>query len=259
MVYLNTTMGVYILTNTAKYEPAINENSISFDSYEKMAEYYFRNIDTKPFNAYYERPATLSLLPEVKGKRVLDAGCAAGWYSDWLLKHGASVIAVDFSPNMIEMTKRRIGNNAAIIRADLNDPLSFIEDQSVDIILSSLTLHYVKNWEITMGEFGRILKPLGNLIFSVHHPFMDFISFKRENYFLTELLNDEWETPKGNVTVQFYRRPLNTIISSVIDAGFIIERLLEPMPTKKFKELEPQVYEKLTNKPHFLFIRAVKN
>lgn len=42
-----------------------------------MAEYYFKYVDTKPFNAYYERPATISLLPSVKGKNVLDAACAA--------------------------------------------------------------------------------------------------------------------------------------------------------------------------------------
>ena len=80
----------------------LNEKSISFDSYEKMAEYYFEYVDTKPFNAYYERPATLSLLPSVTGKKVLDAGCAAGWYSEWLIEKGANVIALDFSPSMIE-------------------------------------------------------------------------------------------------------------------------------------------------------------
>lgn len=31
-----------------------NDESVSYDSYEKMAEHYFSYIDTKPFNAYYE-------------------------------------------------------------------------------------------------------------------------------------------------------------------------------------------------------------
>ena len=47
---------------------------------------------------------------DVKGKKVLDAGCAAGWYTKWLLDNEADVTAVDFSPNMIEMTKKRVGN-----------------------------------------------------------------------------------------------------------------------------------------------------
>jgi SAM-dependent methyltransferase len=251
-------LGGIKLTSEANGKTVINESSISFNSYETMADYYFECVDTKPFNAYYERPATLSLLPSVAGKKVLDAGCAAGWYSKWLLDMGADVTAIDFSPSMIEMTKKRIGDKADIIRADLNEPLSFIKDKSIDIVVSSLTLHYIKDWNLVMNEFNRVIKPLGTLIFSVHHPFMDFTYFNRENYFLTEIIEDEWETNKGKVKVQFYRRPLCDIISPVINAGFRIEKLIEPMPTEKFRDLHPQAYERLTQKPQFLFLRARK-
>jgi SAM-dependent methyltransferase len=235
-----------------------NKELISYNSYEEMAEYYFKYVDTKPYNAYYERPATISLLPEVEGKKVLDAGCAAGWYSNWLAEKGAIVTAVDFSPNMIEMTKRRVGNKAEVIRADLNEPLDFIGDKSIDIVLSSLALHYIKDWKPVMMEFSRILKREGLLVFSVHHPFMDFTFFKRENYFLTELLDDEWNTHKGKVKVQFYRRPLSKIVSTVIDAGFAIEKLLEPMPEEKIKIEHPEIYDRLSKTPQFLFIKARK-
>lgn len=94
------------MSNLSEKEYFINKDSVSFNSYQNMAEHYFEYVDTKPFNAYYERPATISLLPDVKDKKVLDAGCAAGWYTKWLLDKGAAVIAVDFSPNMIEMTKK---------------------------------------------------------------------------------------------------------------------------------------------------------
>lgn len=247
-----------ILDNISKDKQNINEESVSFNSYEEMAEYYFKYVDTKPFNAYYERPATLSLLPEVKGKKVLDAACAAGWYTKWLLDRGANVIALDFSPRMIEMTKRRVGNKAKVIRADLNEPLSFIEDETLEVVLSSLTLHYIKNWDLVMSEFNRILKKDGHLVISVHHPFMDFTLFNRENYFLTELLDDEWNTNKGKVKVQFYRRPLSSILNSIIDSGFMIEKVLEPMPTEQFKIKQPKTYDRLTKKPQFLFIRAKK-
>lgn len=232
--------------------------SLSLESYDNMAEYYYEYIDTKPYNAYYERPATISLLPDVKGKTVLDAACAAGWYTDWLLKHGASVTALDFSPKMIEMTKKRVGDKAKIVQWDLNEPFNFIEDEQFDVVLSSLTLHYLKNWDEIMDEFNRILKKSGILVFSVHHPFMDFTVFERENYFLTELLNDEWKTHNGKEKVQFYRRPLNKIITSVVKAGFIIDEILEPMPTEKFKLKDPEGYDKLTKRPQFLFIKAGK-
>ncbi len=248
------------MENLRSKEMKISHDSVALDSYQTLAEYYLTVVDTKPFNAYYERPGTLALLPDVSGKNILDAACAAGWYTNWLLEHGAHVTAVDFSPNMIEMTKRRVGDKAKIVRADLNQALDFINDASVDIVLSSLTLHYLKDWTTVMREFYRILKKDGTMVFSVHHPFMDFTVFKRENYFLTELLNDEWDTDThtGKVEVQFYRRPLSQITDAVLNAGFIIEKMAEPMPTSEFQKAQPEIYERLTQKPQFLFVRAGK-
>ncbi|MBP2637005.1 MAG: Methyltransferase type 11 [Firmicutes bacterium] len=156
------------------------------------------------------------------------------------------------------VARKRIGEKADIRRADLNEPLNFIENKSLDIIVSSLTLHYIKDWNLVMSEFYRVLKAEGILVFSVHHPFMDFTYFNRENYFLTEIIEDEWETNTGRVKVQFYRRPLCKIISPTIEAGFIIEKLIEPMPTEQFKELHPKVYERLTRNPQFIFLRVRK-
>ena len=50
------------------------DKPIALAAYEKLAERYAALIDTKPHNAYYERPAMLSLLPKIQGKHVLDAG-----------------------------------------------------------------------------------------------------------------------------------------------------------------------------------------
>lgn len=74
------------MNNLLQHKQIINKDSVSLNSYEEMAEYYFKDVDTKPFNAYYERPATTSLLPDVNGKKVLDAGCAAGWYTKFYWK-----------------------------------------------------------------------------------------------------------------------------------------------------------------------------
>ncbi|MNC02448.1 Malonyl-[acyl-carrier protein] O-methyltransferase [compost metagenome] len=236
----------------------MHKESVSHDSYEEMAEYYFRDIDNKPYNAHYERPATLSLLPGVEGKSVVDAGCAAGWYTEQLLRMGAKVTAVDFSSRMIEMTHRRVGGKARLVQADLNEPLAFLADASQDVVLSSLALHYLKDWTSVLSEFYRALKPEGVLVFSVHHPFMDFTHFQKENYFLTELLDDEWNTPDGKVKIQFYRRPLYQIIAAIHRAGFVLEELLEPMPADAFRQQAPLAYDKLTRTPQFLFIRARK-
>lgn len=144
----------------------INRDSVSLDSYEKMTKYYFKEVDTKSFNAYYERPGLTSIIGDVEGMKVLDAGCAAGWYTNWLLE--------------------------------------------------------------------------------------------KEDYFKLELVEDEWETSIGTILVDFYTRPLSKILEGPLSSGFVISRLEEPMPTDKFREVNPEKYDIVLKKPRFLFIEAIK-
>jgi SAM-dependent methyltransferase len=236
----------------------VHKDTISIKSYDEMAKYYENFVDTKPWNAYYERPATLSLLSKIKDKKILDVGCAGGWYTKYLLDNGANVMAIDVNKNMVEVTKRRTQNKCKVIQADLNNRLDFIKDNSIDIILASLVLHYIKNLSNIFCEFNRIIKINGELVFSIHHPLMEFIYFKRENYLDIELLDDEWNMEEEKIKVQFYRRPLNKVFQPLIDNGFHIEKILEPEPTEEFKEKLPEVYERLLKRPNFLFIKARK-
>jgi SAM-dependent methyltransferase len=215
-------------------------------------------VDTRPWNAYYERPAVLSLLPEIKNKRILDVGCAGGWYTKYFLDHGADVTAMDVNKNMVEITKKRTQNKCPVIQSDLNNKLNFIKDNSFDIIVASLVLHYLKDITNAFIEFNRILKTNGEIIFSIHHPLMEFVYFKREDYMAIELLEDEWTMGEEKIKVQFYRKPLNKILQPLIDNGFYIENILEAEPTKEFREELPEAYERLLKRPNFLFIKAKK-
>jgi hypothetical protein len=53
----------------------MKNNPLAYEAYQELADAYAAKIDTKPHNAYYDRPALLSLLPDLEGKKVLDAGC----------------------------------------------------------------------------------------------------------------------------------------------------------------------------------------
>ncbi|MFX1566707.1 MAG: class I SAM-dependent methyltransferase, partial [Promethearchaeota archaeon] len=146
------------------------ERAIALDAYETMAEEYNARIETKAYNAYIERPSTLSLLPDLKEKHVLDAGCGPGFYAEILLERGAKVTAIDISPKMIEFAKQRVGTRATLRLTNLEEPLDFLNDKSVDVVFSSLVLDYIKNWPPLFSEFSRILKDDGYLIFSIEHP-----------------------------------------------------------------------------------------
>ena len=227
-------------------------------NYDAIADVYAAGVDSAPYNALYERPATLELLPDVDGARVLDAGCAAGWYSVELARRGATVIAVDSSATLVDYARHRVetaklGDQIELHVADLSEPLDFIADHTIDGIVSSLVLHYIRDWGPTLREFRRILKPGGWLLFSTHHPAADARRFEPERYLETELIDDYWEWVG---TVRFFRRPLSAVIQSVADAGFVIEKLVEPLPTEEFRRKKPKSYANAMRWPEFLILRC---
>jgi SAM-dependent methyltransferase len=237
----------------------MNDEPIALVAYEELAEAFAAAVDTKPHNAYYERPATLSLLPPVEGKRVLDAGCGAGIYSEWLLEHGAEVLSIDASPKMIELTKQRLRRTVNIVQANLGKPLTFLDSASFNVVLSPLVMDYIQDWRSTFAEFYRVLSPGGCFIFSVGHPLWDFLYFKSNNYFETEFVSCEWKGfGKIQVRVPSFRRSLGEIINPLTETGFRIDRILEPKPTEEFKLADPRNYEELLRHPVFLCVRAIK-
>src|SRR5205807_2093473 len=125
------------------------------------------------YNAHYDRPAVLSLVGEVRGLRVLDAGCGPGLYAEELVTRGAEVVAVDAARAMVELAARRLGATATVLCADLSEPLP-------------------------------------------------------------------------------------SLCAAVADAGFLIERVVEPVPAESMRERWPDDWEKLQREPGFLVLRLLK-
>lgn len=229
------------------------------DAFNQLSGRYEHEVDaTNVYNTEYERPSMVELLPEtLQGWHVLDAGCAAGWYTEHLLNKGAVAAAIDISLNMVEAAKRRTKGKAKIVLADLTEPLPF-EDDAFDLIISSLTMHYVKDWDRTFSEFARILKSGGIFQFSVHHPMSDIELSPEKAYFETERIADYWNNGTEKVEVQFYRRPLHQIVN-VTTTYFELKCMKEPIPTEQFKKRNPSSYEKLLRRPNFLIIQALNS
>jgi len=236
----------------------INKDSVSYDFYEEIAEYHLNKVDEKPILKYYERPSLLSLLPDVSSMNVLDAGCGSGWYTNYLLENNAKVTAIDYSKQMLEMTKKRVGDKVVLKQHDLNENLDFFEDNALDLILASLSLHYIKDWNRLMIDFYRILKEDGYMIFSTHHPILEYQNSTSKDYFSVELLSDKWTVNNEIIEVSYYRRPLNETFKSILLAGFSIEDILEPMPSEELRDLDPKEYEHLASGPRFLFMKCKK-
>lgn len=221
--------------------------------YDALAEGYAAGVDSRPWNAHYERPAMLAALPPVKDRDVLDAGCGPGFYADWLASHGARVVAVDVSQRMAEIASARLGPRAAVHAVDMAELGSLVSAASLDLVVSSLAVHYVHDLASLFAEWARVLRPGGHVVFSTHHPFYDLKRVRRGGYTRTEIVEDSWGWLGA---VRYYHRPLTALLAPLLAAGFLIERVDEPAPTEALRAVDPEGFRKLTRMPGFLIVRA---
>jgi len=235
-------------------------------SYDSVADRYARAVDSAPYNALYERPAMLSMIDQlpggIRGRRVLDAGCGAGWYAAQLLDRGAQVAGIDESRRMLGYARTRFKESAlaldrpVLAAVDLSAGLPF-HSASFDFVVSPLVLHYMRDWGPALRELARVLVPGGRLVFSTHHPGTEAQRLTEEGFPLrygeVQAVEEEWEVA-GHV--RFYRRPLTRIMEDLAHAGFVVERLVEPVPTDAFREVKPESYAELLERPAFLIVQA---
>ena len=227
-------------------------------AYEEMAESYNAMIDYKAHNAFYDRPNTLGLMPEVEGKSILDAACGPGKYAEILISQGADLTGFDMSPRMIEFAKERNKDSGTFFVHDLTHPFEMLENESFDIVLCALAMHYLEDWTSTIKEFYRILKPKGLFIMSIEHSFFEFNYFKSTKYFDVEPVKCTWKGFGKPIEINSYRRPLHECISPLTDNGFYIDKLIEPKPVAEFEKYDPKHFKELNEFPSFMCIRAIK-
>jgi malonyl-CoA O-methyltransferase len=115
-----------------------------------------------------ERLALIRMAPQ----RVLDLGTGTGHIARALLKRysGARVVGLDIAEGMLAQARRRSGwwRPPRFVCGDI-ERLPFAS-QSVDMILSNLTLQWCNGLDAAFAEFKRVLRPDGTLLFTTFGP-----------------------------------------------------------------------------------------
>ena len=223
--------------------------------YDVMGSAFERHAAEGPYNAHYDRPAVLDVLGEVRGRRVLDAACGPGLYVEELLDRGAEVVGFDASTTMVELARKRLGERAQIDQAELGAVLPY-PTENFDLVVCALAIHYADDRHAAFAELHRVLRVGGSLVLSTTHPTVDWLR-KGGSYFDVVLESDEWGVG-GGTQVQYWREPLSALCGAATDAGFLIERIVEPRPAESMREPYPDQYRKLNQRPDFLVLRLRK-
>jgi SAM-dependent methyltransferase len=209
------------------------------------------------FDLYYYEYQILDLVGDVRGRDVLDAGCGNGRKAKELLARGAKVVGIDNDPQVVEQVRSR-HPGVRVLLADLRQPMRTLDTHSFDLVVASLVLHYLRDWDGVLSEFHRVLRPAGRLVISIHHPFMDFIESGSFDYFATEL----WRFQEGGSpshTHIFWRRPLTEVLGPLRRQGFRLEKMSEPLPAPTVEGVDSRVVTALSTSPRLLMLATVRS
>jgi len=102
-----------------------------------------------------------SILPFIKGTRILELGHGPGHLQRLLLDRGLAPIAIDESTQMGRIAKRRLGSPQKLSRA-LSQRLPFSKE-SFDTIIATFPTEYIFSMQ-TLSEVQRCLSDGGRLI-----------------------------------------------------------------------------------------------
>lgn len=236
------------------------------NAYDKM------RYEDKGMNAndLIEIPNFRKLIPDVKGKKILDLGCGYGENDKYCRELGAKdILGIDISEHMIKIAKENNNDENIKYKVMAMENINEIVEK-FDIVISSLAFHYVKDYEKLINDIYNLLNDDGVLIFSIDHPLKmasKFETWMKRNY--TEI-NGKWfllvsdynregirEKEWNGVMVKKYHRNFSSLINGLVNAGFKIEKILEPIPDEKAIKIVPK-YINQYDRPYFLFIRAKK-
>ena len=126
--------------------------------------------DPVNFNDCIETPILLSMLPDPRGKSILDIGCGMGQHARQYADMGAgSILGIDISEKMLAYARAHNGgDNIAYLRMAMED-IDAIEGR-FDLVTSSLAFDYAEDFEKLARDVYALIKDGGSFVFSMSHP-----------------------------------------------------------------------------------------
>ena len=240
----------------------IFDNPVFYEGYKKLRK------NAVNANVLFEIPALFSMMPDLRGKTVLDLGCGFGEHCKLFVDLGAEkVVGIDISEKMLEIAKKENSHPSITY---LQMPMENIAElnEVFDVVVSSLALHYVEDFGSVVKNVYHLLKKDGVFIFSQEHPIVTSHSggsrwTKNENGEKLHVnLSNYGIEGEREVTwfvdgIKIYHRTFSTIVNTLCATGFSIAHMIEPLPTAEILKAHPD-HADLFHKPDFLLIKAKK-
>ena len=206
-----------------------------------------------------------AMLPDVSGRSFLDLGCGFGWHTRWAGQNGATrILGIDASQRMLDRAVATTESDAVEYRVGDLDHLDFSKAENrFDVVFSSLAFHYIADLNRLFQATFAATNPGGSIVFSVEHPLMtgptrlEAVEVDGTTIWPVDRYADEGpRTRKWLVDgVEKQHHTVATWINSLIEAGYVIGKVVEWSPTKAQVDAHPDWAIERT-RPPFLMIAA---
>lgn len=178
---------------------------------------------------YLVNPTLLRMLGDVRGQRVLDAGCGNGYFSRILAARGAQVVGVEPAAAMVTFAREKeaeLGQGISYVQADLSKPQDF--GGPFDAVVCSMVLMAIPDWKPTMRACVTALRPHGRFVFALVHPAFEQLqsTWQEHGEYRLRRYLEEYEIV-GPAASDFHR-PLSAYLNELAALGCRLRAVAEP-------------------------------
>jgi len=207
---------------------------------------------------YLLNPALFALLGEVKGKRILDAGCGQGYLCRLLARKGAIVTGVEPAEAWYRYAQEQEQAHQLGITYFQED-LSRLQnlDNTFDYVVANMVLMDIPDYEAAIHNCIASLKPTGGFIFSITHPCFEESASEwvQKGYVAVREYFQEFALP-STYGYQFHRS-LSSYLNLVIQEGCILKKIVEPRLDPSLAQ-QNKLHERNIHVPQYLLVHTIK-
>lgn len=202
-------------------------------------------------------PVLLRMLGDVRGRRILDAGCGHGYLARMLAVRGALVTGVEPAESLYAYATDKEASDPRGIRyfqadlcrlPDLGEPF--------DAVVASMVLMAIPDWAAAMRACATVLAPGGLFVFAITHPCFERLapSWREHGEFRSSEYLAEYEIP-GPYGTDFHR-PLSAYLNELARLGCQLSEIAEPALDQATAESGAPGAQAYVHLPNFLVVAA---
>ena len=168
----------------------------------------------------------------VADARILELGCGTGKNSEWLAAHASTLVALDFSPGMLDVARRRVrSERVRFVEHDITHRWP-VEPSSIDLVVGNLVLEHVRDLGPIYAEAARVLRAGGELFLCELHPYRQLRG--GQAHFQDAETNE-------TVPVTAYQHSVSEYVNGGIAAGFTLRALDEHVEESAASDSVPRL------------------